>query len=201
MNVLPSLRSLGLLTLLCVAPLLLLACDSGGSNGGDSNSNDVTGANDDTFSIVSEGSFSATITKDGNTNTVSGGALFGEGEDTFTGGAAFVIYMLAGEKQTDDGTVSGDWAEIVIGDRNDVSAPTQTGSDAFNAWNVSQIGLGPLLFSSGQEGSLTITSVSDSELKGEFELLGLEGETVAEGTFTAKPTANMAQVQCAPDCD
>ncbi len=69
------------------------------------------------------------------------------GEDDFTGAPSFVVYMLSGKKEVDDGTVSGDWTEVVIGDQNDANAPPQTGDDSFTDWSVSQVS--PLLFSGG----------------------------------------------------
>ena len=183
MRSLHSIRSFILFLLVCATPVVLVGCDSGGSNGGDSGG---TGSNNDTFSIT-EGRFTATVNGG---ETASGGALFGVDSEA----NEFLIYMLAKEKTDND--ISNPWTEVIILDRDDPTAPSQTGPDSFTRWDMNSPDFGK--FYGGPDGTVTITAVSSSELKGDFDLQ-INGNTVV-GSFTAKPTDEMSRVRCAPKC-
>jgi len=184
---------------LLAVPVLLLSCDSGGSNGDEGNSGS------DSFSL-SDGTFSATVTDDGSDNNVSGNAVFGIATDIDPGnddiaerdGEAFIIYLLDGQKSLDDdGEVQIDGTEIILS-REGSSSPG-TGSISLDRWSLSSRDLRLGAGSSG--GSVEITSAGDGTLEGTFSVESALGGTSIQGSFTAQRADDIDRVVCAPACN
>jgi hypothetical protein len=182
-----NLRSTLFLAVMGLACLPLLASDTG----------NTSGVNDNSFSL-NKGQFTMTVTEDGTETTFSGGAVFGIGSEAWVGQEAVVVYMLEGAKKlNDDGQVVGEWTEMILWDRENVEIPSQ------GDWNVSRLTMRSRTIRSSygaSSGTVEVTSVSDSTLKGTFAFSVPSGATI-EGTFTADRTDRANRVICAPDCE
>ena len=157
--------------------------------------------------VLDVGSFEATVTDNGETLDLSGGAAFGL-KPSASGGEEFVLYMLDGERPPEEerSETNRSWTTIDIEGREGVVPEEgdydfeEGGTVPYYQHSMNSYELGR--FIGGGPGTFTITNASEDVLEGTFSFVSPDGETEVEnGSFTAERVDDIETVLCRPDCD